>query len=234
MPPRHPLMIRLLDRQSELFRQVNWSLPRESRSLSVWRCTISRKSTVWRSPTQPRTLSTCPSFFVRTPRLKHRINGRATNTFYSLPRVRIARRFNSSKADSSQSESHSLSQRLRQLSREYGWSALGVYLLLSALDFPFCFAAVRLLGVERIGHYEHVVIEAVKGAVRTVWPFSGVKEPHAKDDKEIERHTIDHGITEAEIRNTGEGASTRIPALIAACILKALSSMLHCADLVPF
>ena len=59
----------------------------------------------------------------------------------------------------------SLSQRLRKLSREYGWSAFGVYFLLSALDFPFCFAAVTYLGVERIGHYEHVVVKWVKSVV---------------------------------------------------------------------
>jgi hypothetical protein len=56
------------------------------------------------------------------------------------------------------------------LSREYGWAALGVYLGLSALDFPFCFIAVRLLGVERIGHWEHVVVQTVKDAVHSVWP----------------------------------------------------------------
>ncbi|XHG00505.1 hypothetical protein AWENTII_003951 [Aspergillus wentii] len=66
-------------------------------------------------------------------------------------------------------EPSSLSQRLKKLSREYGWSALGVYLLLSALDFPFCFAAVRLLGVERIGHYEHMLVESAKEAVEAVW-----------------------------------------------------------------
>ncbi|CDM28057.1 hypothetical protein DTO013E5_4015 [Penicillium roqueforti] len=64
----------------------------------------------------------------------------------------------------------SLSQRLKSLSREYGWAALGVYLGLSALDFPFCFAAVRLLGVDRIGYYEHVVIGYVKDKVKSVFP----------------------------------------------------------------
>ena len=59
----------------------------------------------------------------------------------------------------------SLSQRLRKLSREYGWSGFGVYLALSALDFPFCFAAVRYLGTDRIGHYEHVVVEWIKSMV---------------------------------------------------------------------
>ena len=59
----------------------------------------------------------------------------------------------------------SLSQRLRKLSREYGWSAFGVYFLLSLLDFPFCFAAVRYLGTDRVGHYEHVVLEWIKSAL---------------------------------------------------------------------
>jgi len=59
----------------------------------------------------------------------------------------------------------SLSQRMRKLSREYGWSAFGVYMGLSALDFPFCFLAVRLLGTDRIGHWEHVVVSGLKRLV---------------------------------------------------------------------
>jgi hypothetical protein len=69
---------------------------------------------------------------------------------------------------------------MRRLSREYGWSALGVYLLLSALDFPFCFAAVRLLGVDRIGHYEAVIMDSV----RSVLPggFGGREEESSGSD----------------------------------------------------
>ncbi|KAJ5501656.1 Peptide alpha-N-acetyltransferase Nat2 [Penicillium expansum] len=77
---------------------------------------------------------------------------------------------NGSGSGAGASEKASLSQRLKKLSREYGWVALGVYLGLSALDFPFCFAAVRLLGVERIGYYEHVVVGFVKDKLKTVWP----------------------------------------------------------------
>lgn len=51
----------------------------------------------------------------------------------------------------SPSESLSLGQRMRRLSREYGWSAVGVYFALSALDFPFCYLLVRYLGTDRIG-----------------------------------------------------------------------------------
>src|SRR5271156_6171836 len=75
---------------------------------------------------------------------------------------RTFRRFQSAQANTSDANL-SLSQRLRKLSREYGWTALGVYLALSALDFPFCFLAVRTLGTDRIGHWEHAVTSRIKG-----------------------------------------------------------------------
>lgn len=45
----------------------------------------------------------------------------------------------------------SLSARLKKLSREYGWTAVGVYFGLSLLDFPFCFLLVRTVGTDKIG-----------------------------------------------------------------------------------
>lgn len=48
-------------------------------------------------------------------------------------------------------EKLSLGARLKQMSKEYGWTAVGVYLTLSALDFPFCFLFVRTVGTEKIG-----------------------------------------------------------------------------------
>lgn len=45
----------------------------------------------------------------------------------------------------------SLGARLKKLSKEYGWSAVGVYLGLSVLDFPFCFLLVRIVGTDTIG-----------------------------------------------------------------------------------
>ena len=50
-------------------------------------------------------------------------------------------------------ESLSLSARLKKLSREYGWTAVGIYLALSVLDFPFCFLLVRTVGTEKIGTF---------------------------------------------------------------------------------
>ncbi|PYI10382.1 peptide alpha-N-acetyltransferase Nat2 [Aspergillus sclerotiicarbonarius CBS 121057] len=94
--------------------------------------------------------------------------------------------FKSSRANNSaqsEQQSGSLSQRLRTLSKEYGWSALWVYLILSAVDFPICFAVVRLAGVERIGHYEHVISESVKGALNKVWPASEDASSEGSDDQ---------------------------------------------------
>lgn len=44
----------------------------------------------------------------------------------------------------------SLSQRLKHLIKSYGWYALGVYLVLSALDFGVAFVGVNLLGAEYV------------------------------------------------------------------------------------
>ena len=79
-------------------------------------------------------------------------------------------------------EPTSLSARMKKLSREYGWSALGVYLGLSALDFPFCFLAVRLLGTDRIGYAEHVVVEGFWSVVESVMPNIRQKSEEIVED----------------------------------------------------
>jgi hypothetical protein len=76
----------------------------------------------------------------------------------------------------------SLSQRLKQLSREYGWTAVGVYFALSVLDFPFCFLAVRLLGTDRIGHYEDAIKNAFWSVVRLAFPDAGKKAEAISED----------------------------------------------------
>jgi len=153
---------------------------------------------------------------------------------------RLARRHWSSRrffsSQNSSEPSLSLTQRLRKLSREYGWSALGVYLALTALDFPFCFLAVRLLGTDRIGHWEHIVVSKIKSFVQ--WPLGddgkekvqdvadkvkdgmeagGIAVP--VDGRSVGESTAgqpegqhyaevyDHGYREAEEANTGAGAS---------------------------
>ncbi|KAI9712553.1 MAG: hypothetical protein M1812_006862 [Candelaria pacifica] len=108
----------------------------------------------------------------------------------------------------------SLSQRLRKLSREYGWSALGVYLLLSALDFPFCFIAVRWLGTDRIGRWEHIIVEYFWKVVP--WPFpehtsqTPVEVYGVPQDIEGKNPAVEEagwGVEEAEKANKSDQAS---------------------------
>ena len=146
-------------------------------------------------------------------------------------RTRPFRRFEStSTPPSTTSESSpSLSARLRKLSREYGWSALGVYFLLSALDFPFCFLAVRGLGTEVVGRWEHWVLHNVKQLIK--WPLGETaKEKVDGAGQEVKSQVLpleevrgrgeekrvleedeaviwDHGVEEAEKANQGDNAS---------------------------
>jgi hypothetical protein len=83
--------------------------------------------------------------------------------------------------------SPSLSQRLKTLSKEYGWTALAVYLGLSALDFPFCFLAVRVLGTERIGRAEHAVLSGFWTAVGSVAPSWREAYEERRKVKKIEK-----------------------------------------------
>lgn len=125
---------------------------------------------------------------------------------------------------------------MRKLSREYGYAALGVYLALTALDLPFCYLGVSYLGTERIGHWEHVVLSYVKGLLK--WPMGEegkerveeaanyVKRKVPLEDvregdgqgvgkrllEEEETYVLeDHGVTEAEMADSGEKGSMCSP-----------------------
>jgi len=86
---------------------------------------------------------------------------------------------------------------MRKLSREYGWTVVGVYGLLTVLDFPFCYMAVKLLGTDRIGRYEHAVIEAFWSVVHIAFPDFHKKEA-------VEAHAGEQGPMEATVREGGE------------------------------
>ncbi|KAH8701481.1 hypothetical protein GQ44DRAFT_717566 [Phaeosphaeriaceae sp. PMI808] len=99
----------------------------------------------------------------------------------------------------------SLSQRLKKLSREYGWTAVGVYFALTVIDFPFCFLAVRLLGTDRIGHYEDVIKNAFWTVIRVAFPEAGKKSKDAEIAEATAREG-DFGAAELDQRN-GAAAS---------------------------
>lgn len=87
-----------------------------------------------------------------------------------------------------------------------------MYLGLSALDFPFCFLAVRLLGTDRIGHYEDVVKDAFWNAVRLVIPDAGTTsaEKHAHEETAeatLREGSLDTGdLAAAKVRNGGDAS----------------------------
>jgi hypothetical protein len=91
-----------------------------------------------------------------------------------------------------------------------------VYLGLSALDFPFCFVAVRLLGVERIGHWEHVVVSSVKDVVKSVWPQAG------SDSAERSQEAEEGALVSADEEGNMEEASTFLPYFSLSFILVSL------------
>ncbi|OGM42024.1 peptide alpha-N-acetyltransferase Nat2 [Aspergillus bombycis] len=145
-------------------------------------------------------------------------------SFSRTQQAPVFRRFLSSsrsKSSPQSGQSSSLSQRLKALSREYGWSALGVYLLLSAMDFPFCFAAVRFLGVEKIGYYEHVVVEAFKGAIGTVLP--SVQEEQFKEETNPRTDSSKSDLEGSTVeKKLDEGASLWTQVALAYAIHKSL------------
>ena len=154
----------------------------------------------------------------QVPNLVFRCTRRRRLADFSLKRLFSSKPPSAPKYDptphlTSPNSSLSLSQRLRKLSREYGWSVFGVYLLLTALDFPFCFIAVRLLGTERIGVWEREIVEWVKRAIPVQIPAKWRREAQKTVLEAVEEtagETVagyDHGVREAERANMGEKAS---------------------------
>ena len=126
--------------------------------------TLQRVTPIWEEIIGRRTFVSRKSQIMpsRRPTLPHTLGSRTkTNPLQATIRrpfrtnVRLRDRKTASKKSSSSAAAAqaplTLSARLKKLSREYGWSAVGVYLALSVLDFPFCFLLVRFVGTEKIG-----------------------------------------------------------------------------------
>ncbi len=115
---------------------------------------------VWRAIQRSNYRRRIPNLMNRSYQSPNRTNKRS---FHKTSRLRDSKP-NPSKPNTQQPQG--LSARLKKLSREYGWAAVGVYLGLSVLDFPFCFLLVRVVGTERIGekinHPEGVVADSIK------------------------------------------------------------------------
>ncbi|KJZ79652.1 hypothetical protein HIM_01121 [Hirsutella minnesotensis 3608] len=113
-------------------------------------------------------------------------------------------------------EKLSLTARLKKLSKEYGWSAVGVYLALSVLDFPFCFLLVRIVGTDTIGKIEHVVVsnvakvipEPVKRKWNEYWHAIKDAEANTLGDDQISDKVemAGWGVKEAQEKNEEEAS----------------------------
>ncbi|KAI0540501.1 hypothetical protein GGR58DRAFT_132648 [Xylaria digitata] len=148
------------------------------------------------------------------PRISNPINKSPLQTnkrsFHKTSRLR------NSKPDPSKpntEEPQGLSARLRKLSREYGWAAMGVYLSLSVLDFPFCFLLVRVVGTERIGELEHWIVshisKVIPDSVRNRWneyraALKEAKREQSGGEEEVE--VAGWGVEQAEERNKTEAS----------------------------
>ncbi|KAF2223579.1 hypothetical protein BDZ85DRAFT_197959 [Elsinoe ampelina] len=186
-------------------------------------------SSVTRSLLSPRTIQQLSRAFqspnrIPRPRALH-TNSPSAQRWHSLPswrsqrpsfllrNLRTKRHYTSQKPTTPNPTPHlgspeptSLSARMRKLSREYGWSALGVYLLLSAADFPFCFLTVRLVGTERIGHIEHAVVSAFWRTVEWVVP-DWIDKGKAIGEEEDGKMREGWGVEKAQEANKGDNAS---------------------------
>ncbi|CAK7219496.1 DUF1279 super [Sporothrix eucalyptigena] len=107
-----------------------------------------------------------------------------------------------------------LNQRIKKLSKEYGWTAVGVYFGLSLLDFPFCFLLVRTLGTDRVAAAEEFVVSHVKAiipeSIKERWRRyrAALKEARRESgNEEAEAQEGDGwGVKEAEQRNNHEAS----------------------------
>jgi hypothetical protein len=106
---------------------------------------------------------------------------------------------------------------LKKLSREYGWSAVGIYLALSVLDFPFCFLLVRTIGTDRIAAAEHYVVSNVKKVipedVKQWWheyrsSLKQASKENLGDGFTQEVEMAGWGVAEAEEKNKAEASKS--------------------------
>ncbi|KAK3953925.1 hypothetical protein QBC32DRAFT_337523 [Pseudoneurospora amorphoporcata] len=130
------------------------------------------------------------------------------------------------KGKAKEPEPTGFSARMKQLSREYGWTAVGVYLALSVLDFPFCFLLVRTVGTEKIAHFEHIVVSWFEKAIpQSVQDFWRKYRTTLKDNKrertgEESEETAGWGVEAAEERSKQAGASLATQLALAYAIHK--------------
>lgn len=109
--------------------------------------------------------------------LTHNTQRASNSRFFS----HFPARLNSSPSGTppSDDEKVSLSQRLKHLIKTYGWYALGVYLIVGALDFGLAFASIHLIGADQVSQVVTSVKESVVGLIssKPTEPGKGEQDP---------------------------------------------------------
>ncbi|KAI0727967.1 hypothetical protein C8Q72DRAFT_419623 [Fomitopsis betulina] len=70
----------------------------------------------------------------------------------------------------------SLSQKLKHLIKAYGWYALGMYIILSVLDFSVAFAGINVIGAEHVSRVTSAVKDYVSSLIHSRPPEPGREE----------------------------------------------------------
>ncbi|KAF2864070.1 hypothetical protein K470DRAFT_254399 [Piedraia hortae CBS 480.64] len=116
--------------------------------------------------------------------------------------------------NSTQTPAQKPTSRFKELSRKYGYAAVGVYLGLSVLDFPLCFLAVQWLGTDRIAQAEHAVVKAF-------WQLVGSVGLDMRSNKQEEAPS-DVSEIEADVKSGKRDASIWTQLLLAYGVHKSL------------
>ncbi|TFY55853.1 hypothetical protein EVJ58_g7982, partial [Rhodofomes roseus] len=81
-----------------------------------------------------------------------------------------------------------LSQRLKYLIKVYGWYALGMYIVISTLDFSVAFVGINLIGAEHVSRVTSAVKDYIAGMIHSRPP-----EPGREDMESISSHAHSGG-----------------------------------------
>ncbi|KIM78952.1 hypothetical protein PILCRDRAFT_824072 [Piloderma croceum F 1598] len=84
-------------------------------------------------------------------------------------------------------ENASLSQRLKHLIKSYGWYALGIYLVITVVDFGVVFACINLIGAEHVSRLTASVKQYVSGFV-----YNRPAEPGREETESASGHGGSH------------------------------------------
>ncbi|KAK0225771.1 hypothetical protein IW262DRAFT_1430582 [Armillaria fumosa] len=107
-----------------------------------------------------------PSLVQHSPRASH------SRLFSNFP----ARLSSSPHPSSDLPPNATLSQRLKHLIKSYGWYALGVYTVLSVIDFGVAFAGINLIGAQQVAQFTASAKEAVLSIVHSRPPEPGQED----------------------------------------------------------